>query len=267
MISLDMEIFIYVLTGLTAGFIAGLFGVGGGLVAVPALVLTFHRLGYSAESMMQTAIGTSLAAMILTSGASAWAHQRQKGVEWGICLSLAPGVVLGAITGAVIAHLLHKGGLKNLFGAFLCMIGVYFLMTAHVREREKGRIPNRPKMIVSGFVIGILSSILGIGGGIITVPLLTFYGRPLKNSISTSAVIGFFIAIIGALSFIYLGLHQEISKQSFGYVYLPAFMIIGLTAMLTAPLGARYAYSTSTPLLKRLYGLLLLLTGISMLQF
>lgn len=250
--------------GALAGFLSGLLGVGGGMVVVPSLLVTFYILGLSPANVMQIAVGTSLAAMVLTSASSAWAHL--KGVNWPFFKALVPGTILGAILGAVIAHILPTRQLQVIFGVFVCLFGAYFLFTAKIPEIDKNLKPHYLIMMLIGLVIGALSSILGIGGGIITVPVLTIFGASLRNAISTSAANGFIIALLGALSFLYLGLKQE-NVDSVGYVYIPAFIIIGLTAALLAPLGAKYAYSTSSVVLKRIFGVYQILVGVAMIWF
>lgn len=256
-----LEFFIYICVGVVAGFLSGLLGVGGGLIVVPSLVAIFHLLNFSPENVMQMAIGTSLAAMIFTSGTSAWAHL--KGINWSVFKTLVPGICLGSLVGAMIAHILPAKQLQIVFGALACLFGCYFLMTAKVIGIERNIKPHFLSMILIGITIGIISSILGVGGGIITVPALTFFGLSLRSAISTSAATGFLIAVGGSLSFLYLGLKQEI-VGGIGYIYVPAFILIGLSAAMTAPIGAKYAYSTSIVILKRIFGFYLILLGIIM---
>lgn len=255
------EFFIYLIIGIVAGFLSGLLGVGGGMVVVPSLLVVFHYMGFSPQNMMQTAIGTSLAAMVFTSGASAWAHHKR--VNWLLFKELVPGIILGAILGAITAYLLPTRQLQVVFGLFVCLFGTYFLLTAKNKEIEGKIKPHYLIMSLIGLAIGAISSILGIGGGIITVPMLIFCGTSLQKAISTSAATGFLIAIVGAFSFLYLGLERG-ATESFGYIYIPAFIVIGLTAALLAPLGAKYAYSTPSAVLKRVFGIYQILIGLLM---
>lgn len=262
-----IEFPVYILIGSLAGFIGGLLGVGGGLIVVPTLVIMFNFLNFPKTHIMQMAVGTSLAAMILTSGASAWAHEKQKGVNWNYFKKIFPGVSLGAVFGSFIAHLIPTHQLQIIFGLFAVMIGFYFLFTARAEENRFHLTPSLLLMNFVGLLIGTLSSLMGIGGGIITVPFLTIFGAPLRSAISTSAVTGFLIALFGAVSFFFLGLKESTATGSLGYVYVPAFLLIGLTAMCTAGVGAKYAYSTSTHLLKHLFGILLIIVGINFVIF
>ena len=166
------EVLFYCSVGLAAGFLSGLLGVGGGMLVVPVLLATFYFLDFPQETIMQTAIGTSLAAMVVTSGASAWAHL--KGVIWFLFKALTPGIILGAILGALVAHMLSTKYLQLIFGLFICLFGTYFLLTAKFNEVEGKIKPSLMILRLIGLIIGVISSILGIGGGIITVPLSTF---------------------------------------------------------------------------------------------
>lgn len=257
---------IYALIGLCAGFLSGLLGIGGGLVVVPTLLLTFHLLGFPEAHAMQIAVGTSLGAMIFTAASSAWAHYRQKGVWWHYFRLLAPGVVVGAITGALLADYLTSQKLILIFGISVIAIGGYFLLPLKQREDNKPYFPHFLMQNAIGIFIGGLSSILGIGGGIITVPVLTAMHIPLRNAISTSAVVGFLIAVVGALSFLLLGMKHQLMAGSVGYLYLPAFFGIAITSTLAAPYGAKCTYIWPTDLLRHIFGAGLIIAGILMIK-
>jgi uncharacterized protein len=260
-----IEIAIFSIIGVLAGFSGGLFGIGGGLIAVPCLLLTFHYLGFPSAHAMQMALGTSLGAMVFTAGSSAWAHYRQKGVLWDLFRSLAPGIVIGAILGALIADFLPSRLLAIIFGVFTVLIGSYFLLPdVFFKNQNHLNQPGICGMRTISIIIGALSSILGIGGGIITVPVLTAFGIPIKNAISTSAATGFLIAIVGALSFLFFGLNQDSHSGAVGYVYLPAFFFIGLTSSILAPWGAKLAYLLPTHILTNVFGCFLIIVGIVM---
>lgn len=259
-----MTLILYAIIGIFAGFIGGLLGVGGGLVVVPALIFMFQYLDFPLTYAMQVAVGTSLGAMVFTAASSAWAHYTQKGVYWHLFRVLAPGIILGAILGAVIADYISTASLKMIFGVFAILIGIYFLFSQEFKESRTKLAPHLILWIIIGVIIGSISSILGIGGGIMTVPILTAFGVPIRNAISTSAATGFLIALIGAISFLYLGMHQDTFSGSIGYLYLPAFISIGITSSLMAPYGAKLAYKFPTKILKRIFGIFLIATGIGM---
>lgn len=258
------EFFMYLMIGITAGFLSGLLGVGGGLVVVPALLLVFHLLKFFPGNLMQTAVGTALAAMIFTSGASAWAHRL--GVNGGLFKSLTPGLLLGSVLGAFIAHLLPTKQLQFIFGVFVFLFGTYLLLTANFKDIEADLHPSTLIMSIIGIFIGGLSSILGIGGGIITVPVLALFGTSFQHAISTSAATGFLIAVVGTLSFLFFGLKGG-NEHELGYIYMPAFLIIGVSAAFIAPIGAKYAYSTPTIILKRLFGIYQIVIGVLLIWF
>lgn len=257
---------IYVTIGIFAGFFSGLLGIGGGILSVPALFLTFNYFGFPKEYVMQMALGTSLGAMVITAASSAWSHHLQKGVYWNYFFSLAPGVILGGILGAIIADYLSSKALSLIFGICLCIIGLYFL-TPSTEYEEKGcpRSSSSPLLSLVGLIVGTLSTLLGIGGGIITVPILThFFPISLRNAISTSAATGLLIASIGAVSFLSLGMRHEEIQGGTGYLNLPAFLCIGIVSSFSAPYGAKLAYTLPTVILRRVFGIMMMIVGIWM---
>jgi uncharacterized protein len=253
---------IYALIGVLAGFLGGLLGIGGGLIVVPALLAMFHLQSLPDTYAMQVAIGTSLGAMIFTSASSAWTHYRQRGVLWPLFCQLAPAVIVGAILGAVVADYLPSHSLKRFFGLSVILLGAYFLFP--MRELAP-RQPTPLILVCLGTLIGGFSSLLGIGGGIMTVPVLTILRIPLRNAIATSALIGFCIAFIGALSFLLLGFSRNTYEGSVGYLYLPAFVIISITSLISASYGAKMTYILPVMTLRRLFGALLIMMGLWML--
>lgn len=262
-----LTLVLYAVIGIFAGFSGGLLGIGGGLVAVPCLHLLFQWQGFPPAYTMHLAIGTSLAAMIFTSGSSALAHSLKKGVYWYLFLLLTPGVIVGSIFGALVADSLKSRELELIFGVCECLIGAYFLSTQTIDQQD--READHPSLIISfflGIIIGSISTILGIGGGVITVPILTAYRLPIRNAISTSAVIGFIIALFGAASFLLLGFEKTDLHGAVGYVYLPAFIAIGIVASAFAPLGAKLAYTLPTKRLRQIFGIFLLIIGIYMVK-
>ena len=258
-------LFIYGFIGVFAGFLGGLLGIGGGLVTVPSLVLCFYLQGYASTHSMQLAIGTSLGAMVFTAASSAIAHYLKKGIYWNLFWGLAPGIVLGAVLGAIIADRVSNRILELFFGFSECLIGIYFFFSHTSKEEKEGaRPPHHLFLVFIGIAIGAFSTVLGIGGGIVTVPILTAFGTPFRNAISTSAMAGFLIAIIGAIAFLYLGLEHSAYQGSVGFVYVPAFIMIGITSALLAPYGAKCTYALPVGMLRRGFGVILIGAGISM---
>jgi uncharacterized membrane protein YfcA len=261
-----MTFFIYLFIGSAAGFMAGLLGIGGGIIVVPALTLLFTWLDFPQVYRMQMAIGTSLGAMVFTAASSAWSHYLKRGIDWSLFLLLAPGLVCGAVLGASIASALPSHMLKVFFALCLCATGVFFLVPQKIRKNESKIDRPRFLFILIGLGIGTISSILGMGGGLFTVPTLLLLRIPIKKAIATSAITGLLIALVGTVSFLSLGLDQDTGiDKSIGYLYLPAFICIGISASILAPFGAKMAHALPTEHLKRVFGVFVIIVGIAML--
>ena len=258
------EIFIYcALFGGIAGLLAGLFGIGGGVVLVPFFLWLFSEQRFPQETVMHSAIATSLATIIITSIASVTTHHRLGSVLWNIVYKLAPGVFLGAIVGAALADHLPTDSLRMFFAAYLFYVGVE--MAFQWRPKRVNVQVSSSLLRFSGILIGTLSSILGIGGGTLTVPLLNRFNYPMRNSVAISSACGLPIAISGTISFAILGWNKTgLPEGSIGYVYWPAFIGIVLTSTLMAPVGAKLAHKLPTKSLKRFFSLLLLAITLKM---
>ena len=260
------EWLIYLALGAFAGTLAGLLGVGGGLVIVPVLASVFAAQGIDAGVIMHLAIGTSLATIVFTAISSVRAHHRRGAVQWRLMRQLVPGIVVGAWLGAMAADLLPTTALRSIFGVFelliAAQIGFALLPEGH---RE---LPRRLGMGVAGAVIGGVSAIIGIGGGSLTVPFLAWCSVDVRQAVATSAATGLPIAVAGALGFVAAGWDAvHLPAGSFGFIYLPALAGIVLTSVLCAPLGARFAHTLPTATLKRIFALFLLVLGVHMLFF
>ena len=251
----------FLLTGVLSGLLAGLFGVGGGVIVVPALILLFGHLGVGGDWVAHLAVGSSLAAIVGTGAASALAHHRRGGVRWELALRLAPGIVLGAWLGAVLAGALPELWLKRVFAAFLAYVGVRML--APVSARGGRPLPGSLGLAAMGGVIGTLSALVGIGGGTLTVPFLSAHGIPLRQAVGTSAACGLPIALAGAVGFLAVGWGREgLPPWSTGFVYWPAVGLILLASIPSAPWGARLAHALPVGTLKRAFGILLLVMAV-----
>jgi uncharacterized membrane protein YfcA len=250
------EIFIYcTLFGGIAGLLAGLFGIGGGVVLVPFFLWLFTKQEFPQETVMHSAIATSLATIIVTAIASVTAHHRLGSVIWEIVYKLAPGVFIGATVGATLADHFPTESLRLFFAAYLFIVGIEMAFQWQPKQ-AKAQI-SFTMLRFFGLVIGILSSILGIGGGTLTVPLLSRYNYPMRNAVAISSACGLPIAISSTLSFAVLGWDKAgLPEGSIGYVYWPAFVGIILTSTLMAPVGAKLAHKLPTKLLKRFFSLL-----------
>ncbi|WP_295392407.1 sulfite exporter TauE/SafE family protein [uncultured Thiodictyon sp.] len=248
----------FLLTGILSGVLAGLFGVGGGAVMVPALIFLFGHLGLGGAWVSHLAIGTSLATIVGTGAASTLAHHRRGGVRWDLVAGLAPGIVFGAWAGAVVAGVLPELWLKRLFAVFLTYVGVRMLIPG--RTAAPRALPGRAGLWAVGGGIGTLSALVGIGGGTLTVPFLARCGLDLRHAVGTSAACGLPIAIAGAIGFMVVGWGRTgLPGASTGFVYWPAVVLMLLASIPTAPLGARLAHTLPVALLKRTFGVFLLL--------
>jgi len=261
-----MELFFsYIGLGVIAGFVAGLLGVGGGLIIVPVLILIFQSNNFSPEVIVHMAIGTSLATIIFTSFSSVYAHHyRHKAVHWDIVKQLTPGIIVGALFGAVIADFISAKILQQFFGFFELFVA--FQMALNVRAHAARTLPGSAGTLTAGSGIGMISSIVGIGGGTLTVPFLVWCNVKMQHAVATSSACGLPIAIAGCVGFIITGWNETgLPEQSFGYVYWPAFLAIVISSMLLAPFGAWLAHRLSAEKLKRFFSLALFVLGIKML--
>jgi uncharacterized membrane protein YfcA len=263
LIELLETLFFYLVLGAFAGVMAGLLGVGGGLIIVPALAWIFHLQELSESVIMHLAIGTSLATIVLTSLSSVRAHQQHRAVLWPVVWSLTPGIILGAWLGAKIADALSSAALSMVFGLFVLVVaghmGFGFKSAAH---RD---LPGSLGMLAVGGVIGAVSAIVGIGGGSLTVPFLSWCNTSIRNAVATSAACGLPIAVAGTLGFMANGWNRtDLPAWSGGYVYAPALFGIAAASMLSAPLGARLAHVLPTEVLRRVFAAFLAIVGSKM---
>jgi len=253
-------ILIYLAVGAIAGLLAGLFGVGGGLIIVPVLVYLFTSQGMAPAILVHMAVGTSLATIVFTSISSVRAHHKRGAVRWDLFWRLTPGIVVGALLGAVVADWMPSLVLRRFFALFEWFVGVQLLL--NIRTNPHRDVPGRAGLFVAGNVIGTVSSIVGIGGGTLTVPFLAWCNVAMRKAVATSSACGLPIAIAGAVGFVVLGWSPTSGLQwSLGYLYLPALFGIAASSIAFAPLGARLAHSLPPDKLKRLFGLFLLALG------
>jgi uncharacterized protein len=250
--------------GLAGGFVAGLLGVGGGLIIVPVLIFLLHAQGLAIGMEPQLALGTSLASILFTSLSSVRAHHRHGAVVWSLVRRITPGIVVGTLAGAVLAAHMSAYSLKVFFVAFLFYAAIQ--MWLDFKPAPQRELPGRVGTTLAGSIIGAVSSWVGIGGGTLSVPFMLWHNVPLHRAIGTSAAIGFPIAAAGAVGYVLGG--WEVSGRpagSLGFVYLPALAGVVLGSVLTAPIGARTAHRLPVRPLKRVFALLLLVLALRML--
>lgn len=242
--------------GAVAGTLSGLFGLGGGVLIVPALVVIFHWAHFPSELAIHMAMGTSLATIIFTASSSTYGHYKQGSVDWKIVCQLTTGIVIGAFSGSWLAHFINGRWLEWAFGVYLILIALKMLF-AHQQVSNR----SMPSIWVTncvGIFIGFKSAIFGVGGGTVTVPFLNYFGQPMKRAAGISAACGLPIAISGTLGYLFAGSQHDILPQwSVGYVYLPAWLGIILTSSIFARFGAKLSHIWSQQRLQRLFAILL----------
>ena len=259
-----MEYLLYLVTGLFTGLLSGLLGVGGGLIMVPVLSFIFVHLGFTAAFIMQMALGTSLAVIVVTSIASSRAHHNHQNVDWAIVKNISLGILLGAFFGSLVAAKFDASLLKSLFIFYVFLVALQILSNY---TPNPGRIlPARPALNCVGVAIGWISSFVGIGGGTLSVPFLIYCNVDAKRAIGTSSAIGLPIAIAGTLGYMVAGLHvANLPSHSIGFIYVPAFIIIALASLISAPFGALLVQKLSVKKLKKIFAVLLISIGLNML--
>ena len=252
--------------GAFAGVLAGLLGVGGGIVLVPAFFYTFQTLGYAGPQLMQICLATSLATMIVTSVRSVLSHHRKGAVDWAVLRGWAPGIAIGAILGVLVAASLRSTTLQGLFGVVGMMIGLYLGF-----GRPHWRLgAAMPKGLVRGVLspaIGFLSVLMGIGGGSFGVPLMSLYGMAIHRAVATAAGFGLTIAVPSVAGFLFLEIAPENRPPlTFGAVNLVAFAVVVAMTLITAPVGVRLAHAMDPKPLRRIFAVFITLVALNMLR-
>ena len=251
----------FVIAGAFAGVCAGLFGVGGGMIIVPALVWVFTAYHFSPEVVTHLAVGTSLATIIVTSISSLTAHNKRGGVRWDVWKHMALGLVIGSLIGAGIADSIDGDALQAIIGGGALLVAFKMLFLSNKEQLGK---PLPPKSIQfgAGTGIGLASSIFGIGGGSLTVPFLNWSGLSMKQSVGTSAACGLPIAVAGALGFAWFGQDvPNLPESAIGFVHITGFLCISVASFIMAKFGAKLAHQLPAQTLKRAFGILLLFAG------
>jgi uncharacterized membrane protein YfcA len=244
------------LLGLIVGLLAGLFGIGGGLVIVPALAMLFSYQHYPAEQVLLLAVATSLATIILTAISSIYAHHRLGAVIWSFVWRLSPLIMLGAMLGAAIAEKMPTQLLRYVLVLFLLYVGTVMALQIKTKASTTNTAPVFD--YATALFIGLMSAIVGIGGGTLTVPYLIRRHVSMHSAVAIASACGLPIALAGTLSYGVLAWHTpNLPEGCWGYVSLPAFLGITSTSLLTAPLGAKLAHRLPAAQLKRYFSVLL----------
>ena len=252
---------IMALTAIPVGFIAGLFGVGGGLITVPVLFYIFNSMGLDRSFIMHLAVGTSFAIIIPTSFISAMTHMKFKAVDFNIVKSFGAFVVIGIILGTIFAANLKTAHLILFFSVLTMFFALYFL-TSKEKTNTVQRKMNLTYKVILGFLSGFFIAPMGIGGGSINVPILKMFGYSINQAIGSSAAIGFLVSVIGALGFAISGTYLDTEVPlSFGFVNIPAFIIFIPITMLMAKIGAKAVHQINKQIINRLFGVFLLIVS------
>lgn len=255
---------VYLGCGAVVGVLAGLLGVGGGTVIVPILVSVFPWQGVPPQYVQQMALGTSLASIMFTSISSARSHHARGAVNWKIFREITPGILVGTFFGGILATHLPTLFLKIFFICFLFAISAQMLSNYHPPASRN--MPGFVGTSSAGGVIGLASSFVGIGGGSLSVPFMTWCNIPIHTAVGTSAAIGFPIAVAGTLGYIVGGWGRpDLPAASLGFINLWALFGIACASCLTAPLGVRLSHSLPTKKLKRFFAIFLILVALKML--
>jgi len=257
-------IFLFLIMAISAipvGFMAGLFGIGGGLITVPVLFYIFNYVGMDQNFIMHLAVGTSFSIIIPTSIISTMTHMKYKAVDFKIVKTFGLFVIFGVILGTIFAANLKTASLILFFSIMTMFFSIIFLTSKEKINPEKREI-NLFSRIILGFSSGFLSAPMGIGGGIINTPILKMFGFSINTAIGSSAAIGFLIALIGAIGFIITGSYLNIdAPTSIGFVNIPAFLIFVPITMFMAKIGAKTVHKVDRKLVGKLFGIFLLLVS------
>ncbi len=258
------SVLLYCVLGAVAGLLAGLLGIGGGAVVVPMLVFSFQWLNISPDVAMHLAIGTSFGSIMFTSISSALAHNKHGSVDWSVFRGIALGILAGTYGGSFIAARIPSRYLQMFFVLFLYYVATNMLLNK--KPSASRTLPGFAGMTGAGVVIGAISSLVGIGGGTLSVPFLVWHNMDMRRAVGTSAAMGFPIAFAGCLGFIINGWNApDLPEYAFGFLYLPALAGIVIVSMLTAPLGASIAHKLPVPKLKKFFACFLYIVATKML--
>ena len=253
------------LTAIPVGFVAGLFGIGGGLITVPFLYYIFNSVGIDPQYIMHLAVGTSFAIIIPTSTVSVYTHHKFKAVDFDIVKSYGIFVISGVMIGTIFAASLKTKSLVLFFSIIIFLLSIYLMF---LKEKEKDVISKirLHLKIILGFIVGFISAPMGIGGAIMNVPILKFFGYSINKAIGSAAAIGFLIALFGALGFLVTGSYLNTNLPlSIGFLNIPAFLIFIPITTFMARIGARTVHSIDKNKITKIFGIFLLIIAVKFL--
>ena len=251
--------------GVATGFLAGLLGIGGGMLMVPFITIIMSNRGVAPDLAVKMAIATSMATIIFTSISSVWAHHKRGAVRWDIVKRLAPGIVVGSLAGSLGVFAMLKGSfLAIFFGLFVGFSATQMFLDK--KPKPARQLPGTGGLLTAGGLIGFLSGLVGAGGAFISVPFMTWCNVAIRNAVATSAALGFPIALANVIGYIISGQTvQNLPAGAFGYIWLPALGVIAVCSFLVAPQGAKAAHALPVGKLKRIFASVLYLLAAYML--
>lgn len=251
--------------GAGAGVLAGLLGVGGGIVLVPAFFYAFTGLGYGGPHLMQMCLATSLATIVVTSLRSVQSHNRKGAVDWDILRGWAPGIAAGAVVGMLSVAGLRSEFLQIVFGVLALCIGLY-MGFGRAHWRLGPAMPVGALRVVLSPLVGFLSVLMGIGGGSFGVPLMSLFSTPIHRAVATAAGFGVVIAVPAVIGFLLLPSPAGVPPFTVGVVSVPAFLLVIAMTLITTPIGVRLAHSMDAAPLKRIFAVFLVFVALNMLR-
>ncbi len=250
--------------GAVAGVVAGLLGVGGGIVLVPAFFYAFSTLGYGSAHLMQICVATSLATIVVTSPRSVMSHHKKGAVDWQMLRDWAPFIIAGALAGTLVAAAVKSAVLQVVFGVLAGGAGLYMAF-GKADWRLAERLPDQPIRGIMATTLAFFSAMMGIGGGTFGVPLMSLYSVPIHRAVATAAGFGVLIAVPSVLAFLFLTV-PDAPPYTLGAVNLPAFLLVIGTTMITTPWGVKLAHAMDPKPLKRVFALFITLVALNMLR-
>jgi len=254
----------YLLLGATVGLLGGLFGIGGGTVLVPVLLLLFDAQQFPPEHLLHLALGTSMATIIFTALASLYKHHQHRAVDWNVVRTITPGILIGTGLGSLLATSIPTHFVGILFALFVYFSAAQILFD--LRPPVSRQLPGKLIIRLFGVFAGTLSSLVSIGGGTVVIPFLLRSNLSIRHAIGTSAAISFPVAIGGTIGYVATGLNVSgLPPLSLGYVYLPCLLWTAAASVITAPLGAKAAHRMNIGVLRKLFAVLLLLLATKLL--
>ncbi len=257
----SLFIILMIITAFPVGFFAGLFGIGGGLITVPFLFFIFSSLNIDPNYVMHLAVGTSFSIIIPTSFVSVYTHNKHGAVDLQIIKSYAIFVIVGVIVGTSLASILNTKGLILFFTVVVYFLSIYLLFLKEKAQDTKPNFNLLPK-IIFGFISGFISAPMGIGGAVMNVPILKYFGYPINKAIGSAAAIGFFIALFGAIGFLISGSYLNVSLPlSIGFINIPALLIFIPITTFMAKVGANAVHTIKKEKITRFFGIFLLVVG------